>query len=86
MRIEDQKPRRCPHCQTTLSATMLVGEGDHTPEPGDVDVCAYCAKVSLFTTYGLRVPTTAEKAELDLEPDVRRAVVMAESIILRRAL
>lgn len=85
MRVMDLAPRRCP-CNSTVDATTLVGEGAHTPDPGDVNVCLYCAKVSLFTADGLRVPTAAEQAEIDLEPNVRRAVRAAESVILNRAL
>ncbi|WP_155290396.1 hypothetical protein [Rhodococcoides fascians] len=78
--------RHCPHCNTAVDSTVPVGQPDNRPDPGDVNVCVYCAGVSVFTADGLRKPTLDEASEFLLEPAVRRAVRTVESIILKRAL
>lgn len=78
--------RRCPHCNSAVDATTLVGEGTSAPDVDDVNVCLYCAKVSVFTAYGLRLATKIEAAEFDEDPDVQLAVRTVETLILENGL
>ncbi|WP_032376787.1 hypothetical protein [Rhodococcoides fascians] len=78
--------RPCPHCKSVVDATMAMGNPANRPSPGDVNVCVYCAGVSLFTEDGFRLPTASEARELELVPQIQHAIRKVQDFILNRAL
>lgn len=61
----------CPNCQIVHDAHDRKPED--RPQPGDVSLCWHCGGVAIFTTDGLRLPTAAEKADIESEPEFTRA-------------
>ncbi|WP_143546583.1 hypothetical protein [Rhodococcus sp. 06-418-5] len=78
--------RPCPHCKSVVDATAAMGDPASRPRPGDVNVCVYCAGVSLFGEDSFRLPTAAEARELELIPEIQHAIRKVQDIILNRAL
>ena len=54
----------CPNCEAVICEAFLV-QGDRSPQPGDICVCAYCAAVCSFDSeLRLRVLSPEEIALL----------------------
>jgi hypothetical protein len=65
--IGDQK---CLICQHDLTDTFCT-KGDYRPQSGDVTLCIRCGSVMIFgDDLKLRLPTSTEKATIDIMPDV----------------
>ena len=65
---------RCPNCSAVIDAAVPF-EGVDMPDDGAITVCLYCLAVLVFGGNPLhaRMPSGAERAELDADPDVKRA-------------
>lgn len=62
---------RCPSCHAELNSRHDVGHCDDPPQPGDVDICFYCARVHVIGTDGkLRKPTDEEALEFLRTPAI----------------
>lgn len=72
---EGVTPTRCPFCDTYMDAsTVAIGDDDASPTPGDVSVCLYCARVSVYDEDGtLRKPTLPESIGFAEDRDIQRA-------------
>ncbi len=65
--------QECSHCGRNNSGNTPI-EGDASPEPGDVSLCAYCALFSVFTDeLTLRRPNADETRWIRASPLCRRA-------------
>jgi hypothetical protein len=78
---------KCPSCDQEVDGATEIGNGDETPEPGDIALCLYCAIPSAYTenedgTLGLRDLTPEEKVALVTIPGFAETqqAVMAQSI------
>ncbi len=70
-------PSVCPWCLREQDASTLVdGEQWVAPVDGDVSICLYCARPSVFTGHrnDKRLPSGRELAEILADPEVVRAV------------
>src|SRR4051812_14549819 len=66
----------CPSCGKAHNRAGWHHGRHHRrkPKPGDIGVCNWCLVVNVYDEQlRLRLPTTAEKAELDADPKVRAA-------------
>lgn len=59
----------CPSCGREVDGATEIGDGDATPEPGDLALCLYCAIPAAYTenedgSLGLRGLTAEEKVGL----------------------
>jgi hypothetical protein len=64
----------CPYCGAEMNGSLAV-TSDHRPAPGDVSICIDCAGVAFYGEgLRLRLPTIAERAELEGDPEIARAV------------
>jgi hypothetical protein len=53
----------CPGCRAVIN--RATSEAGVTPEPGDITVCAYCARILAFTpALTLRLATAADLENL----------------------
>lgn len=72
----------CPYCAHNVDRALQASE-DPDPRPGDIAVCAYCAKVSLYTEdFQLRKVSDDELAEL--HPQSRKELDFAVRIAQTR--
>lgn len=64
--------RVCPWCGKSASGSTPIDAGKKPPEKGDLNVCAYCVGLSIFTDSGggLRRPTKVEHRDLLGDPAV----------------
>lgn len=68
-------PTVCPYCKKSNPLASGVGPSEGArARPGDISICIECAGVAIFTENGARLPDVNERAELDADPNVRRAV------------
>jgi hypothetical protein len=79
VRISSKAPfpgRVCPSCGESATGSKAIDDDTKPPEEGDLNICAYCFEVSLFTGAegGLRSPTTDERRRLLADPEVIEAV------------
>lgn len=70
----------CPHCGRVHNAHDGL-TADATPKTGDVSICWRCRHFGIYesTPLGLtiRIPTDAEQAELDTDPQIRLTLAAA---------
>jgi hypothetical protein len=75
------RPSKCPTCGKMLNAAMSV-EGNHSPSPGMITVCVYCAEILTYDpAMRLQKPTVKEFLEIQLDsswPLVERTVRMVK--------
>lgn len=66
----------CPSCGERNDGSTFVGDADHEPEPGDISVCFYCARVARFAGVpGLLVFEPMSPQEIaKLDPALRSQV------------
>lgn len=79
MKGELERELNCPHCGR--SNDRHGGWKGKLPKPGDVGICWKCRELAILTPFlFLRKPSPEEAAELERDPDVRRALAaMTES-------
>lgn len=76
--MSEVAPSSCPWCTTYVDAAEK-SEGCGRPSPGDVTICLYCARASVFDdAMGLRKPTQEESAELHTDERVLLAISMVK--------
>lgn len=70
---------KCLSCGYQFDASTAAGQDDRAavPKNGSVSLCIQCGAVAIFTrtvfgAYGLRLPTLAETADIDADPEIRR--------------
>lgn len=67
--VDHDVKNSCPYCRKVMDgATGITSEAE--PDEGDVSICFYCAKVSVFTAEGRLVEPTEEQAATFAEDDV----------------
>lgn len=81
---------RCPHCGVPAEEQDARSPKSR-PRPGDISMCWDCRNLGVFVEtpdgLSLRVPTDAERDELERDPRVRAARgALAESYDWRSAL
>jgi hypothetical protein len=65
----------CLYCDyESDSAARIGGDGYRAPTVGDVSMCGSCGGLSIWTAYGLRVPTPIEVVELNENETIRAAL------------
>lgn len=73
----------CPTCGNVNDAATCV-EGEHSPSPGDVSVCLYCAAILIFTDeLETRLPTEREMIDLQTSqnwPTIQKTIYMIRHI------
>lgn len=74
----------CPWCDEPNDAAAYVGsdpDKNRAPRPGDIGICASCAKPMVYQEVGKpRRPTEGEWKNLNSDPDVtaaRKAIFMS---------
>lgn len=70
------QPTHCPHCSAFINGATFIEDNEKViPEEGDVSVCLYCARVSIYLKDGtLRKPTDKEHELISDDPDIFKAV------------
>ena len=61
----------CPWCDEANNAAFSPSEPTASPKPGDVGICARCAKPMIYQGFGKpRRPTEAEWAEINADEHI----------------
>lgn len=77
-------PLHCPVCGISIDGlTPTVGDDAQVPVAGNVNVCASCGGVSMFTDDDLRLPTEEERAELESVGELKEALKVFRELKLR---
>jgi hypothetical protein len=71
----------CPYCRHRMNYTTSLTGNVEPPEDGDWSLCVRCGGVCMFDAGALRIPTPAETLELEGQPNVRRMIGNAQTII-----
>lgn len=66
----------CPWCHAFLdAATVITDDENAIPVGGDVSICLYCARVSIYEDdLSLRKPTPKERETLDKDDGISKAI------------
>lgn len=71
---------RCPWCDEPNDAATPLYVEHATPQPGDISLCASCARPSVYQEHGKpRRPTESEWAQLNADATItaaRKAIFM----------
>lgn len=63
-KFTDTKMPKSVCCECGAKLDGAAGEGDITPDPGDMSVCIYCGSLNVFSdNLTLRKPTVEEYVE-----------------------
>jgi hypothetical protein len=65
--------RPCPWCHEANTHADCFS-GPEGPSTGDVSLCSYCGRWSIFEATDMRKPTDAELVEIAEDPDCRSAL------------
>lgn len=62
----------CPYCGKAHDRHSAVDKEPREPKHDDLSLCIDCGKIAVFDLIGqrLRVPTSAEQAEIDANLDI----------------
>ena len=72
----------CPHCKTTLNRTTCPEAPEAAPEAGNVNFCAACGKLSMFTdSKNARKMTKEEEEEVKKDEAVSALASLWDKII-----
>lgn len=67
---------RCPHCGVHHDASTDMDDSGASPAPGDFTFCFSCTGLCVFDhQLGMRLPTVAEVAEAEANPEVARLLM-----------
>ncbi len=68
----------CPFCGKAIDSLADMKDHGNAPRDGNAIICLNCTGVGILEGGHVRIPTEAEHAELDADPNVREHIATAK--------
>ena len=72
---------QCPYCNELHDGATEISTTGELPDDGSFSVCLGCSKVAIFDASvpsRVRLPTDAEAAEIAVDTNIRRAILLTQ--------